>query len=114
VDDQMLEMLYDVADVFVLPSVNEAFGMVLLEAMASGLPVIASNSGACPEVVGNAGILFNQGNSTDLAEKIVTLSFDKGLSRKLAKAGQKRVKKVFCWKDKIRQYWELYRIIIQH
>jgi len=114
VDNQTLEMLYDVADVFVLPSVDEAFGMVLLEAMASGLPVIASNSGACPEVITNAGILFNRGDCTDLAEKIITLSSDKGLSRKLAKAGLKRVKDEFCWKDKIHQYWELYRITIQH
>jgi glycosyltransferase involved in cell wall biosynthesis len=113
VDNQTLEKLYDAADVFVLPSVNEAFGMVLLEAMASGLPVIASNSGACPEIIEN-GVLFNQGDYIDLAEKIITLSSDKGLPRKLAKAGLKRVKKEFCWKDKIRQYWELYGIIIQH
>jgi len=109
VDDQMLEMLYDAADMFVLPSINEAFGMVLLEAMASGLPVIASNSGACPEIIGNVGVLFNQGDHIDLAEKIITLSFDKGLSRKLAKAGLKRVKDKFCWKDKIDKYWELYK-----
>jgi glycosyltransferase involved in cell wall biosynthesis len=114
VDNQTLEMLYDAADMFVLPSVNEAFGMVLLEAMAFGLPVIASDSGACPEVIRNVGILFNQGDYTDLAEKVVTLSFDKDLSKKLAKAGLKRVKEEFCWKDKIDQYWELYRITIQH
>jgi glycosyltransferase involved in cell wall biosynthesis len=111
VDDQMLEMLYDAADVFVLPSVNEDFGMVLLEAMASGLPVIASNSGACPEVVGNAGILFNQGNYTELAEKIVRLSHEKELSRKLSEAGLKRVRETFSWEDKIDQYLKLYKII---
>ena len=114
VDNRTLKTLYDTADMFVLPSVSEAFGMALLEAMASGLPVIASNSGACPEVVGNAGLLFNHGDYTDLAEKIITLSFDKGLSRKLAIAGLKRVKDEFCWKDKINQYWGLYRITIQH
>jgi glycosyltransferase involved in cell wall biosynthesis len=111
VGNQTLEMLYDAADVLVLPSVNEAFGMVLLEAMASGLPVIASDSGACPEVIGNVGVLFNQGDYIDLAEKIIALSFDKGLSRKLAKAGLERVEENFSWKDKINQYYKLYEKI---
>lgn len=111
VDNQTLEMLYDAVDVFVLTSVNEAFGMVLLEAMASGLPVIASDSGACPEVIRNAGVLFNRGDCTDLAEKIITLSSDKGLSRKLAKACLERVEENFSWKDKINQYCKLYKRI---
>jgi len=110
VDNQMLEMLYDAADVFVLPSVNEAFGMVLLEAMASGLPLIVSNSGACPEVVGNAGILFNPGNYSELAEKILCLSQEKELLRKLGEAGMKRVRETFSWEDKIDQYLKLYKI----
>jgi len=108
VDNQTLEMLYDAADVFVLPSVNEAFGMVLLEAMASGLPVIASNSGACPEVIRNAGVLFNQGDQTNLAEKIIELSYDKELLTRLSKAGLEQITRFFSWKDKIIQYWKLY------
>jgi glycosyltransferase involved in cell wall biosynthesis len=109
VDDQTLEMLYDAADMFVLPSVNEAFGMTLLEAMASGLPVIASNSGACPEVVGNAGIIFNQGDHRDLAEKIMELFHDEELSKKLARASLKRAKETFSWEDKIHHYFRLYK-----
>jgi len=108
-DSEKLRILYDAADVFVLPSVAEAFGMTLLEAMASGVPVIASNSGACPEVVGKAGILFDQGNYTELAEKILRLSNKKGLSRKLSEAGLKRVKETFSWEDKIDQYLKLYK-----
>jgi glycosyltransferase involved in cell wall biosynthesis len=108
VDNQMSEM-YDATDVFVLPSLNEAFGIVLLEAMASGVPVIASNSGACPEVVGNAGILFNQGNYSELAEKILCLPHEKELSRKLSEAGLKRVRETFSWEDKIDQYLKLYK-----
>ena len=71
IDKEQLRMCYSAADLFVLPSVNEAFGIVLLEAMAFGLPIIASNSGACPEVVGNAGLLFNQGDYKDLGEKLL-------------------------------------------
>ncbi|MEJ2241190.1 MAG: glycosyltransferase, partial [Candidatus Bathyarchaeota archaeon] len=56
-----LDKCYSAADLFVLPSINEPFGIVLLEAMAFGCPIIASNSGACPEVVGDSGLLFKQG-----------------------------------------------------
>jgi glycosyltransferase involved in cell wall biosynthesis len=107
--DQRLEMLYDAADVFVLPSVNEAFGMVLLEAMASGLPVIASNSGACPEVVGNAGLLFNHEDHNGLARKIMRLASDDELSKILRNRSLRRVRKVFSWDDKVDKYWKLYR-----
>jgi glycosyltransferase involved in cell wall biosynthesis len=110
VDSEKLHIWYAAADIFVLPSVGEAFGMTLLEAMASGVPVIASNSGACPEVIGNAGILFNQGNYTKLAEKILFLSHEKELSRKLREAGLKRVREIFSWEDKIDQYLKLYKI----
>jgi glycosyltransferase involved in cell wall biosynthesis len=110
VDSEKLRIWYAAADIFVLPSVGEAFGMTLLEAMASGVPVIASNSGACPEVIGNAGILFNQGNYTELAEKILFLSHEKELSRKLREAGLKRVREIFSWEDKIDQYLKLYKI----
>jgi glycosyltransferase involved in cell wall biosynthesis len=110
VDSEKLHTWYAAADIFVLPSVGEAFGMTLLEAMASGVPVIASNSGACPEVIGNAGILFNQGNYTKLAEKILFLSHEKELSRKLREAGLKRVREIFSWEDKIDQYLKLYKI----
>ena len=110
VSDERLKILYDTADLFVLTSVGEAFGMTLLEAMASGVPVIASNSGSCPEVVGNAGTLFNQGNYTELAEKILRLSNEKELLRKLSEAGLKRVREIFSWEDKVDQYLNLYKI----
>jgi glycosyltransferase involved in cell wall biosynthesis len=110
VSDERLKILYNAADLFVLPSVGEAFGMTLLEAMASGVPVIASNSGACLEVVGNAGILFSRGNHIELAEKILRLSHEKELSRKLSEAGMKRVRETFSWEDKIDQYLKLYKI----
>jgi glycosyltransferase involved in cell wall biosynthesis len=106
---ESLKMWYAAADVFALPSVGEAFGMTLLEAMASGTAVIASNSGSCPEVIGNAGIMFSRGNHIELGEKILFLSYDKGLSRKLSENGPKRVKETFSWEDKIERYLKLYR-----
>lgn len=109
VSNKKLKILYNVADAFVLPSVSEAFGITLLEAMASGVPVIASNSGACAEVIGNAGLLFDRGNYIELAEKILSLSYDKELSRNLSEAGLKRAKETFSWEDKIDQYLKLYK-----
>ena len=62
-----------ILDVFVLPSTTEGFGLVLLEAMEAELPIIASNISALPEVLGECGLLFEMGNSVDLAMKINSL-----------------------------------------
>lgn len=111
VSDEELETYYSGADTLVLPSVNEAFGMVLLEAMASGLPIIASNLGACPEITGSAGILFNQGDPLDLARRIAQLSNDRELLRKLTKRGLERAR-TFSWANTTSMYLRLYHACV--
>jgi glycosyltransferase involved in cell wall biosynthesis len=61
VDDKTLAGLYANATLFVLPSQDEGFGLPALEAMASGTPVIVSDGGALPEIVGEAGVVFKVG-----------------------------------------------------
>jgi glycosyltransferase involved in cell wall biosynthesis len=108
-----LALLYRAADVFVLPSINEAFGMVILEAMASGTPCIVSNSGACPEIVQDCGLIFKQGNHQDLAEKILKVLEDDNLAQTLALKGYERVRKVFSWEKAVTQYEKLYSRLIK-
>ena len=109
IEDELM-LCYAASDIFVLPSINEAFGIVLLEAMASGLAVIASNSGACPEIIHNSGLLFTQGNHLDLAEKIIKLSSNRKLLERLGKAGISRTDK-FSWEEAAHKYWTLYQRI---
>ena len=92
---------YKSIDLCVVPSINEAFGLSSLEAMACGKPVVASNVGGIPYVVenGKTGLLFECGNIDDLAEKIIALLQNKELREKMEKAGQERAKE-FSW-DKI-------------
>ena len=67
--------LFSLMDIFVIPSLNEGLGLVVIEAMLSGKPVIASNSGALPELVRpTTGLLFSMGSSRSLSDKIVHLS----------------------------------------
>jgi glycosyltransferase involved in cell wall biosynthesis len=87
-------------DVLVLPSLEttrwkELFGRVLIEAMACEVPVVASDSGGIPEVVGDSGILFRVGSATDLAEKLLDLvsSYDKRKDRGMK--GRERVLKLY-------------------
>jgi glycosyltransferase involved in cell wall biosynthesis len=70
-----LSEIYASSDIFVFPSPTETFGNVVLEAMASGIPVIAANKGGVTDTVKNGinGILFNAGNSLDLEKKIIEL-----------------------------------------
>lgn len=83
-------------DVLVLPSQTtptwkEQFGHVLIEAMASGVPVVGSNSGAIPEVIGDAGIVFPEGDVGALRDALVTLQNDAARRAQLAQRGRARV-----------------------
>lgn len=85
-------------DILILPSRYEAFGIVLLEAMASSKPVIASNVGGIPYIVknGETGILFEVENIKELAEKTIKLLGDENLRLEMGKAGKERAK-MFSW-----------------
>ena len=79
-------------DVLVVPSLStpsrkEQFGRVIAESMASGVPVIGSSSGAIPEVIGEHGLIFEEGNSEDLAEKIQSMVSDTARYEKFVEGG---------------------------
>jgi glycosyltransferase involved in cell wall biosynthesis len=88
------------------------FGIVLLEAMASGLPIVASNGGAIPEVIENAGVLFNPDSSDELASAIIKVICDKSLASKLRKMGKDIVNR-YTWKSASRRYLEKYNRLIR-
>jgi glycosyltransferase involved in cell wall biosynthesis len=94
--------LYNNALVFVLPSFLETFGHPLIEAMSSGVPIIASNSTAIPEIVRRGGMLFDPNNPVELCEKIKMVLQDPKLRQKLKKEGLKRAKD-FSWKKTARE-----------
>lgn len=87
---------YRQMDVLVLPSVSrpnwvEQFGRVLIEAMACGVPVIGSDSGEIPWVIGDAGALFPEGDVRALAQVLAALAADPVRRRELAERGRERV-----------------------
>jgi 1,4-alpha-glucan branching enzyme len=112
VAEDSLPHYYNAADIFVFPSLVEGFGMVLTEAMACGLPVISTNTSAIPEVVGDAGILVEPGNSQALAETITKLLKDKELRKELEERSRKRVEGHFTWDRVADQTIEVYEEII--
>ncbi|RKX93552.1 MAG: hypothetical protein DRP84_08245, partial [Spirochaetes bacterium] len=79
--------LYQRASVFVLPSILETFGHTLIEAMAAGIPIIASDSTAIPEITNNAALLFDPHNPDELAYKICQVLNNKALSSNLVSKG---------------------------
>ncbi len=108
-----LERLYQLADVFVLPSLpsmawQEQFGMVLAEAMACGVPVLASNTGSIPEVVGDAGLLFPPGNFWELAEKLKYLMENRGILNELREKVRKRAVEKFDAQKNAEKILEVY------
>lgn len=92
--------LYDQVDTLVVPSLTtptwrEQFGRVIAEAMAAGLPVVGSDSGAIPEAIGTAGIVVREGDPRDLANALRSLMSDASLRRKLGEAARQRFETEF-------------------
>ena len=96
VDSADLPALYAGADVFSLPSIAEGFGMPLLEAMACGTPVVASNATALPEVYGDAALGVDPFDSDALADAIARIRSDTALRDSLVERGLRRAA-AFSW-----------------
>jgi len=111
IDDE-LHALYAGARVFVLPSFNEGFGLPALEAMAYGIPVVASNTSSLPEVVGDAGILVNPRDTQEISSAISTLLVNESLRNQFAELGRRRVQ-LFSAKEFAMRHLEVYREAIR-
>jgi glycosyltransferase involved in cell wall biosynthesis len=96
VSDNDLAELYAGAQACVLPSLEEGFGLTILEAMACGTSVIAAQAGSLPEVVGEAGLLFHPDNPEELAEQMEVCLGKADIRRALSEKGLQRVKD-FSW-----------------
>lgn len=96
------------------PSWKEQFGRVLAEAMACGVPVIGSDSGAIPEVIGDAGLIFPECEHVELAEAIGKLATDSELRRRLADMGAKRASTHFSCKVFAAKLVSLYEHVVEH
>lgn len=100
VSEEDLPKLYNASNVFVLPSLyGESFGVVLLEAMASGKPVVASRVGGIPEIIENnvTGILVESGSKGSLADAILKILSDQDLAELLGNNGRKIAEVKYSW-----------------
>ena len=108
----VLRIFYDIAKVFVFPSLYEGFGLPPLEAMAHGTPVLTSNTSSIPEVVGNAAMLVNPENLFEMMRSLQRVLCDQPLREKLRQAGYEQVKK-FSWDDSASEILAGYREVVR-
>lgn len=112
VSDKDLTSLYKSALCFVFPSKIEGFGLMGLEAMTAGCPVLAANASCLPEVYGDAAIYFDPNDLNDLISKIKLIISDQKLRQILIAKGRLQVKK-YSWTKMAKQTWEIYQNVLQ-
>ena len=112
-DDIVLSNLYKYAKIFVYPSLYEGFGIPPLEAMHYGCAVIASNRSSIPEVVGDAGILFDPSNTDELSMAMGKVLFNAGLREELIHKGYER-EKLFNWEKTALETLDVYKEVANY
>lgn len=108
--DRLCE-LYRECQVFVFPSLIETFGNPLVEAMAQGAPIACSNVAAMPEVIGDAGLMFDPSNAKDMARQIETLLADDALRDRLGRAAFDR-SRGFTWAQTAQSTAQVFRTVV--
>jgi glycosyltransferase involved in cell wall biosynthesis len=108
VEEDDLPAVYNLADVFIFPSLYEGFGLPVLEAMACGTPVVTSNLSALPEVVGTSGVLVNPRDPEEIASGVYHVLSNSKLASGLAKAGLERSSH-FTWKNAAEELMEVFQ-----
>lgn len=116
VDFNRIVEYYNLMDIMVIPSRTtpqwkEQFGRTIIEAMSCGVPVIGSDSGAIPEVIGEAGLIFKERNVDDLADKISNTINDGKFRSDLIQKGLKRVQENFTTTIIARRTYEIYNTL---
>lgn len=112
VPDEKLPALYSGAKAFLFPSLFEGFGIPILEAFASGCPVLTSNISSMPEVAGNAAVLVDPYSVDDIAQGMEKIT-DKKLSYSFIKKGQSQVKK-FSWEKAAKKTLQVLEKTVKH
>jgi glycosyltransferase involved in cell wall biosynthesis len=106
-----LPMLYNLADCFVNPSLYEAFGLAQIEAMACGCPVIGANTGAIPEITGEAAILFDPHSPEDLSQAILKMTCEPAVHQMFVERGLVRARD-FTWERAARETVDVFRELV--
>jgi glycosyltransferase involved in cell wall biosynthesis len=111
VSPQALAGWYSRAAIFAFPSLDEGFGMPVLEAMAAGIPVVAANRSALPEVAGDAALLIDPERTEALAEALASLIQNEDLRSDLTRRGRLRTR-LFTWEAAVAQTWGVYQAVL--
>jgi len=107
VNSQVLEDLYWRAGIFAFPSLDEGFGMPVLEAMARGIPVLTSRRSALPEVGGDAALYADACQAADIGEQLLRLTESEELRTQLSARGRIHASK-FSWEVAVKQTVDVY------
>lgn len=107
---EVLRIFYDVAKVFVFPSLYEGFGLPPLEAMVHGTPVVTSNVSSLPEVVGNAAVLVNPENVFEIMRALHRVLTDRALRERMKDRGYQQAAR-FSWDQSVRRIHDVYQQI---
>jgi glycosyltransferase involved in cell wall biosynthesis len=112
ISTEQMVRYYAEATLAVVPSVYEGFGLPAGEAMACGVPVVSTDGGALPEVVGDAGVIVPAKNVDAMVAAIDALLRDPERRERLSAAGRQRIDEKFCWQVCAREMTAYYREVL--